>query len=476
MRDIRKPSRSSRSNINNEISHPRKKASQIAKDVEMFEKNSYSQDDIYYDNNGKPIMKASSHFDVKIPSRKSKKNLEPDVLDRNDFFKNLKRDLDENVIRDFKNKRSKKRKWRFGFLYIGFTLVLIGLLSWTFLFDTATVNVSPKYKDVDVSDTFLFFKDDLIIDNLSTSMSKEIMKSAPKEVKQKATGEITIFNNYSNTPQILIKNTRFQTSDGKIFRLDDSVTVPGKNGNTPGSIVAKVSADTYGPEYNIGATDFTIPGFKGTARFTAFTAKSKGAMKGGISGTVSTVSPEDIASTNNDLKGTINTNLSIESKKINHENYFSLYNSLVVNYTDNQDILMNSEENNYTLNGNGVLFSIKKDILAKMIAGQVLKENFNPSESVHIDNIDDLIFTVDPNVDMSGNIIKILINGKARIIWSYDKDNIRVSLAGQSTNNFSMIMNNYSNSIIEESFSTRPTWIKTFPSSPNRINIKEILK
>ena len=71
-----------------------------------------------------------------------------------------------------------------------------------------------------------------MIDIASTTLSKTILRSEPKEVNQKAQGELTVYNNYSEAPQILIKNTRFQTEDGKIFRIGDSITVPGKTGNT----------------------------------------------------------------------------------------------------------------------------------------------------------------------------------------------------------------------------------------------------
>src|SRR6185369_16142505 len=46
---------------------------------------------------------------------------------------------------------------------------------------------------------------------------------------QKARGNVTIYNEFSAEPQSLVATTRFESTDGKIFRLIEGVTVPGMN-------------------------------------------------------------------------------------------------------------------------------------------------------------------------------------------------------------------------------------------------------
>ncbi len=112
--------------------------------------------------------------------------------------------------------------------------------------------------------------------------------SAIKDVSQKATGKITIFNGYSSKSQSLVASTRFATPDGKIFRLQQTVTVPGAviaNGKiTPASVEATVVADSAGEAYNLSSeTKTTIPGFAGTPKFDAFygvIAKTDGGFQG----------------------------------------------------------------------------------------------------------------------------------------------------------------------------------------------------
>lgn len=117
----------------------------------------------------------------------------------------------------------------------------------------------------------------------------------------KAQGTIIISNTYGSEPQQLIATTRFETGDGKVYRLSKGVTVPGVSDvdgkKEPGVIEAEVVADEPGESYNIGASSFSIPGFKGNPKYEKITGKSKDPMTGGSSegdAGVKTVSSQDI--------------------------------------------------------------------------------------------------------------------------------------------------------------------------------------
>lgn len=70
----------------------------------------------------------------------------------------------------------------------------------------------------------------------------------------KATGTVTITNNYSK-PQPLVETTRLQSSDGLLFRTQETVVAP-----AGGSVDVPVIADAAGTTYEIGPSHFTIPG------------------------------------------------------------------------------------------------------------------------------------------------------------------------------------------------------------------------
>ena len=139
--------------------------------------------------------------------------------------------------------------------------------------------------------------------------------SSHKYVERKASGTITVVNAYSSDPQVLVATTRFETPDGKIYRLVHQITVPGatvSNGKlAPSSIDAAVVADKAGDSYNIGPVEkFTIPGFSGTDRYNGFYGTSKGSMTGGIVGDVPYPSDTDIAAAKEQATAAIQKQLS----------------------------------------------------------------------------------------------------------------------------------------------------------------------
>jgi hypothetical protein len=150
-----------------------------------------------------------------------------------------------------------------------------------------TVQAADIYTSID--DAFAKIPGQLI--EVSKTAQDTVNASGQRDVASKARGKITVYNEYSSSPQALITNTRFSSSDGKIFRTLQSITVPGstvKAGVTvPGKITVDVVADAPGSEYNIPAGNFIIMAFKergDTNKVATFYGKSEAAMTGGASG------------------------------------------------------------------------------------------------------------------------------------------------------------------------------------------------
>ncbi|MBI2011099.1 MAG: hypothetical protein HYS89_02655 [Candidatus Colwellbacteria bacterium] len=132
---------------------------------------------------------------------------------------------------------------------------------------------------------------------------KNLTKSYPAHgtgfIERKAKGRVTIYNAYDAQPQTLVVTTRLEAPDGRIYRIDNEVTVPGAKvigGEiTPVGIEVSVTADKAGPESNLTeATTFRIPGFEGSPRYNGFYAESKGSITGGAIGDMKSPTDEDI--------------------------------------------------------------------------------------------------------------------------------------------------------------------------------------
>lgn len=118
---------------------------------------------------------------------------------------------------------------------------------------------------------------------------------------QKASGMVTIFNEYSDQSQPLVASTRLVTADGKLFRITKSVVVPGMKQEegkaVPGKISVEAKADASGAQYNIKPARFSIPGLQGTPKYEKFYAESSDAFSGGGSsgsGSGTVVSSSDV--------------------------------------------------------------------------------------------------------------------------------------------------------------------------------------
>ncbi|MBI4095034.1 MAG: hypothetical protein HY435_02480 [Candidatus Liptonbacteria bacterium] len=124
--------------------------------------------------------------------------------------------------------------------------------------------------------------------------------SGKQNVSKKAVGTLTIYNEFSSAPQALVASTRFETPDGKLFRLDRAVTVPGAKVQA-GTIAASeievsVTADKAGAEHNLGpVARLTIPGFAGSPKFGKFYGELKAATTGGFVGEKPVPTKGDIA-------------------------------------------------------------------------------------------------------------------------------------------------------------------------------------
>lgn len=224
-----------------------------------------------------------------------------------------------------KNSRSKSAKiqedslfnGRFFTGFVALAVVLIFLVIY-FVLPTAKIEIFPlvETKRFDLAIVGLKDSNSVKTDSnnivslqevkIEQTISQEFEATGKTEVNQKAKGIITIYNEYNSSPQTLVATTRFQSPDGKIFRIPTNIVIPGAKVENakivPSEIDAEVVADQPGEEYNIGLTDFTIPGFKGSPKYVGFYGKSKQAMVGGSVGSVKVVSADDLSQAEEKLK------------------------------------------------------------------------------------------------------------------------------------------------------------------------------
>ena len=214
---------------------------------------------------------------------------EPVIYETASQNSDLEKNIENFYGEDLKNKelKSKNRRRRFYLNHAISFLVISGFL----LFGTAMYLILPK-ANIKISLKEIPLKAQIPIavsKNVSSSNLTagiipgqyfSLNKSGSKtmEGRPKIGGVIEIYNAYSAAPQKLVANTRFETKDGKIFRIKNSIIVPGakmlNSKLTPSFIRAEVVGNEASNDYLIGPSYFTIPGFKETPKYAGFYAKS----------------------------------------------------------------------------------------------------------------------------------------------------------------------------------------------------------
>lgn len=463
MQDIRKPYTRSRS------------SNDLQSRVEQFEAARYKRDE--YEND-EPVQ---------IPVKKSRRDV--DDMDmyprkRDDHLYEDDEEISQrrSLSRGDQRTRFPRKNGSLGTVAFIFTIIaaVIGIVLYTYVFDSATVTVVPKYRDIhEIGKVILFSKNGedesgvpFTVQSVKVSKSKTLSLSETRKVEAKASGKITIYNNFDSTPQKLIKNTRFESAKGKIYRINQSVEVPGKTGTTPGSLDVTVYADSNGVEYNVDQATFSIPGFKGTPRETAFYAKSKGPIIGGSSGSASTVSLSDLNAAKDALVLELAKDIKVQILTIKKEGTVPLYNAVEITYEDNEGEVLSGQASIYKVTAQGNVMLANGSKLAEAIAKNLGDYDGAP---VRLVSSETLLFTRKPSDHLtSSSTVPVLIEGNGRIVWESDVDAIKEMVKGKKRDDFKPLMKTI-NSIESAEINFSPLWLSRFPDDITKLHVNESL-
>jgi len=382
-----------------------------------------------------------------------------------------------------KSKKAKKVKKKF---WIFLVLLLIASGSFFFLMSSSVIiTITPIQAQERVDSSFIAVSDKetggvpfdiMAIDEIGF---EDVVSTSEEEVKEKSSGQITVFNDFNENTQRLIKNTRFETPEGLIYRIQNSVVVPGQtvdsSGKTvPGSIVVTVYSDQPGEKYNIGLTDFTIPGFKGGDRFDKFSGRSKTSMIGGFEGVKKIASEEDIDGAKIKIEERLKQKLS-EGIMTKIPDNFILYDEGLFFTTefmgtaDSEDPTTGMVSVREKVSVYAVIFD--KDNLNKQIADETVSDY--QGEDITINNLNEINFEIKNRDEVEpwteGRFI-FSLKGEVNFEWLYDEVMLKNDFVGQPKSETNNILANY-NGIEKAEVEITPFWKNSFPRSTSQIQI-----
>ena len=375
------------------------------------------------------------------------------------------------------------------FLWIvSFSLIAILLFLVSSFFSTASVIITPKSQLIALKDTFeansssspeskdLRFE----IMTLKQETSKSIETDGEEDVERKSTGKAVIYNNYSQTKQRLINNTRLESIDGLIYRIRQSIDVPGyktvSGKRVPGSVEVEIIADTAGDKYNMKISDlkgdFTIPGFKGNPKYSAFYGRLSSDITGGFVGKVKKVSEEKLSAGVSELKNTLKENLLKELYQKIPEQYVVFKDNYYIEYNQITDEQPESDKYNIKEEATINALMFKKTNLAEFLAKQKIK-NYDgfPVDILWGDDLSVLATSTEAN-PWTQKTLKFKFTGVANLVWIYDSTGLTNLLLGQDKSIINSFVNNeFKDSIKNISAIIRPQWKSTFPDKISKIKL-----
>ncbi len=306
----------------------------------------------------------------------------------------------------------------------------------------------------------------------------QVKATGQEEVSERAEGTLKIYNAYSTAPQRLIKNTRFESSAGKIYRINESIDIPGYTKSDtgeviPGSATADVFAEAAGDAYNLASGRFTVPGLKGSEQYDKVYAEATGSgIQGGFEGMRFIVDDAELTAARETLHGELRDKL-MARVKTERPNGFTLYEPAV---TFTYESLPSEDAGNDT-----ALIKEKARLNVPLFneatfAAYLAKNTVSgySGEPVRLENPETLTFTYagEPGDLKTKESIDFTLTGNTRIIWNFDETSLKRALLGLDEDALPSVLSSYP-AIDRAEAVIRPLWKSSFPEEEDEIKITE---
>jgi len=365
-----------------------------------------------------------------------------------------------------------RRRFPWGTAIVAIVVVILAVGALAF-FGSAKVDVFPTTNTGTVTGTYTATPTAGDIPFQLVTVQKVASESVPAEstvtANDAAQGSITIYNTQAKA-QPLINNTRFQTSDGLIFRIHQSVTVPAGSAVTPGTLTVTAYADSPGVTYNVGPTSFTLPGLANTPQATQVYAKSTGAMAGGFSGTRPAVGQATDDTEHQKLQATLSGQMTGEVAPKVPDGYVLIPGSIFVTYvplpdTGNTDGTVAVKEQ---ATATAVIFP--SDAISRVVATQVVGQQYN-GQPINLKDVSGLTLAGTGSTTPAANSsFSFTLSGTATVVWKVDPTKIAGAVAGKSRASAQSVLTGYPE-VGRATLTLRPFWKGAYPSDPADVTV-----
>lgn len=363
-----------------------------------------------------------------------------------------------------------------------FTLLVVGIVLFLVL-PTASIAIEPKTQlitqDLDLAvdkDATEVNKSELKIPGVFIEVAKETNKefdaTGKKQVKEKASGIITVYNEWDSKSQTLVESTRFLSENGKLFRSTKTVVVPGfkreQGKDITGSIIVPVVADEAGEGSNIKASRFSIPGLKGTVKYEKIYGVTTESMTGGEIGEITVVSEDDLSKAKKSLEQGLRDELVAEIKSKSEGQSILIDNAIFINkanFSSSKKLGEEAKSFSLTLKLSGSAMTFQEQHVLDLVK-DTLKAPFD--KYLLID--DPKLAYGEANADTRNGKMNIKVYAETVVASKIDKDSIVNNIKGKNTEELREYFANV-NEVSNVDVKFWPSWVKSIPHIDNKVNV-----
>lgn len=352
--------------------------------------------------------------------------------------------------------------------------IVIGLIiAGVSYFSGATVVITPKTEQANILADLQTVKNGdpakeypLSVLSIEDKVFVDVPATESKTSVATASGKVTIFNKQT-VAQKLIKTTRLEAADGKIYRIHENVTIPATKAGKQGTLDVMVYAESSGPDYNRkGPAEFTLPGFKGKPQFALVGAKLTGEISGGSAGVRKSVSNDVLDGVAQKLKIELENKLRARATQEilpTQIGYEALY-----QFTYKDPTLEASdapEKARAVLSGTLSAPVFDRVLLTKSLAKLSLKDYTD--EDITLPHLESLPVTypTSSKVDLlKDDKVTFHVEGQGSFVWKVDTNTFTRALLNVSKDDVKKVMARFP-SIDHVDATLRPFWKQYFPGT-----------
>jgi len=358
--------------------------------------------------------------------------------------------------------------WKMGgIIFLLLLIVGMGILSF---FATTVVALTPRSQDLEIRNLEIVLQKEGALSYheivLEETETISIPATETEYQEKKASGMITIFNANGTSSQRLLEETRFASPDGKIYKTakGSGITVPGgkmESGKlVPGSLDVMVYADQPGQEYNIGFSDFTVPGFKGTSKEKTFYARSKTEISGGFKGESVLVSEETITLSEKKLEDMVREKLELAlDAQVSLDFFVPKKDESHIELLPIERIDIPGQE--LQLKQKGI---VNAPIIDRKEFGMSIANASLPDQQKNVGrvvNLDELsyMFTLS---ELETDTIRVVVSGPGKLVWDIKEQEVLTLIQKMKKKDIPQILQSME-SITRAEVSIRPFWLSRLP-------------